>query len=164
MKRAAALWAACLLAVSGSVYSSPQEGEKLEQLTRAQWIYLERCGGCHGIQGRSAPKLVPSLRDQIGYFLCTPETRAYLIRLPSVATAPVPDDVLADLMNFVVFQLGAADKARGEEFTAAEVAKLRAQPLKDVSLAGYRAELVERLISDCGAPTSLREYSSVRSR
>jgi hypothetical protein len=47
------------------------------------------------------------LRDRIGYFMCTREGREYLIRLPNVAYAPIPDNQqLADMMNFVVFGLG----------------------------------------------------------
>jgi hypothetical protein len=107
---------------------------------------------------------VPSLRGQVGYFLCTPEARAYLIRLPSVATAPLSDRELADLMNFVVFDLGAPAGAPREydKFTESEVHALRQRPLKDVALTGYRAGLVEQLISRCGAPVSLRQYSALQ--
>jgi hypothetical protein len=138
----------------------------LTPFSQAQWTYLERCGGCHGIQGRSAPDLVPTLRGQVGYFLCMPEARAYLIRLPSVATAPISDRALADLMNFVVFDLGApAGIAAGsQKYTEAEVAAERARPLKDAPLASYRAQLVERMIVQCNAPATLRQYASVRSR
>jgi hypothetical protein len=133
-------------------------------LNDVQWTYLERCGGCHGIQGSSAPSEVPSLRGQVGYFLCTPETRAYLIRLPSVATAPLSDRELANLMNFVVFDLGgAAGGPRDyDKFTDSEVRDLRKRPLKDINLTRYRAGLVERLIDNCGAPASLRQYSALQ--
>jgi cytochrome c553 len=132
------------------------------QLTEVQSIYLERCGGCHGIQGRSAPQQVPSLRDQVQFFLCLPESRAYLVRLPSVASSPLSDDALADLMNFVVFDLGSGSRDRNVyvPYTAEEVGKLRKQPLNSVSLARYREALVTRLIDRCGAPRSLLEYSS----
>lgn len=133
-------------------------------LNDTQVTYLERCGGCHGIQGHSAPGEVPSLRGQVRYFLCLPEARAYLIQLPSVARSPLSDSEVAELMNFVVFELGGTAGAHTADtrFTAAEVQALRKRPLNEVSLASYRATLVDRLIERCGAPASLRDYSSVR--
>jgi len=141
-----------------------EDREPVTQLTEVAATYLERCGGCHGIQGRSAPGEVPSLRGQVGYFLCVPEGRAYLVRLPSVALAPLDDQRLAELVNFVVFELGGAqDGGEAQRYTAAEVGQLRQRPLNDISLAGFRAALVDRLIAQCGAPQSLREYASAMS-
>jgi hypothetical protein len=156
-----------MLALAGVATSSARAADdRLEPFTRSQWIYLERCGGCHGIQGHSAPKLVPSLQGQVGYFLCIPEGRDYLIRLPSVAAAPISNEALADLMNFVVFDLGGAAGLgeRERRYTDREVSALRERPLKGAALAGYRAQLVEQMIRRCGAPESLRQYSSARSR
>jgi hypothetical protein len=129
-------------------------------LTQVQATYLERCGGCHGIQGRSSPDLVPDLRDQVGHFLCLPEGRAYLVRLPSIATSPLTDQEVAELMNFVVFDLGRTKAIAGKypAYSAEEVRQLRAQPLNAVALASYRAEIVEQLISRCEAPATLRDY------
>ena len=140
------------------------DAEIAAPLPDVQVTYLERCGGCHGIQGRSAPTEVPRLQGQVGSFLCLPEGRAYLVRLPSVARSPLADDEVAALMNFVVFELGGAtaDRARFPPYTAAEVGELRKQPLNEVSLAGYRAAIVTRLIERCGAPATLRNYVSAR--
>jgi hypothetical protein len=133
-------------------------------LPEVQVTYLERCGGCHGIQGHSAASLVPRLQGQVGSFLCLPEGRSYLIRLPSVALSPLSDGELASLMNFVVFDLGGVpgDRARFPPYTAAEVGTLRKQPLNEVALVGYRAAVVTRLIQQCGAPSTLRDYVSAR--
>lgn len=154
-----------LLVVATSALVAADGADRITQLTAVQATYLERCAGCHGIQGHSAPAEVPSLRDQVGYFLCFPEARAYLVRLPSVANAPLEDDVLADLMNFVVFDIGGgrpANRAVNDRYSASEVRELRKRPLNDISLAGYREALVERLITECAAPSTLRQYSSVR--
>jgi hypothetical protein len=128
----------------------------------AQAAYLERCGGCHGIQGSSAPREVPTIRGRMRYFLCTAEARAYLVRLPAIANASLSDSALADLMNFVVFDLGGAQDVASEygTFTAREVGDLRARPLDTIALTTYRATLVEDLISRCNAPASLREYGT----
>ncbi len=107
-----------------------------------------------------------SLRGQVSYFLCFPEARAYLVRLPSLASSPLTDDELAELMNFVVFDLGGDSQQRGSarRYSADEVSELRSRPLNDISLARYRRQIVNRLIAECGAPASLRDYSSTSAR
>jgi hypothetical protein len=159
---APAVLAVLLISGSGASRADSFDGAPLSEV---QVTYLERCGGCHGIQGHSAPREVPRLKGQVGFFLCLPEARAYLVRLPSVASSPLTDSELAALMNFVVFDLGGepANRAVSPPYTAEEVGKLRKQPLNEVSLAGYRESVVTRLVEQCGAPSSLREYVSARS-
>jgi cytochrome c553 len=157
LRGAVALVLSCLVTAAGPATAA----DPSSVLTEIQSIYLERCGGCHGIQGHSAPREVPILRGRVGYFLCLPEARAYLVRLPSLASSPLSDDTLAELMNFVVFDLGhrPGDRNTYPLFTAQEVGELRKRPLNNVSLARYRGALVSELIGRCGAPESLREYS-----
>lgn len=143
----------------GAVQTEAPRG--VTHLSEVQSLYLQHCGGCHGIQGISAPRDVPNLRDQVGNFLCTPAGRAYLVRLPNVARMPVSDQALADVMNFVVFDLGGLRDMRAvvAQYTADEVAHLRKRPLTDTGLADYRARIVKDLVKRCGAPASLRDYS-----
>ena len=69
--------------------------------------------------------------------------------------------MLADMMNFIVFDLGGPRSvaAQAPAYTAAEVAQLRKRPLTDTGLAEYRNRIVKTLIERCGAPTSLNTYS-----
>ena len=121
--------------------------------------YLMGCVGCHGEAGVTMSQKVPDLKDQIGYFLHLPEGRAYLVRLPNVAFAPISDKELADMMNYMVFTLGGSSAPKdARPYSAAEVGKLRKQPLTEVPLFQYRSELVERLIADYQAPESMRLY------
>jgi hypothetical protein len=122
--------------------------------------FIEQCGGCHGVDGRSAPAPLPELRDRVGYFMCTPQARAYLIRLPNVAHSRITDNQqLADLMNFVVFSLGGDSAPKGTKpFTGAEVAHERQFALSSVSLTAERARHVETAIRRCSAPASLRHF------
>jgi mono/diheme cytochrome c family protein len=123
--------------------------------------YLLGCGGCHGIDGVSNPRLVPQLRGQVGYFLATRQGREYLARLPNVAFYAVSDRELAGVLNYMVFTIGAKGiPANAKPYTAAEVAALRKSPLTEVSLIDYRNTLVEDLIANHGAPESLRIYSN----
>jgi len=129
-------------------------------LSRTQTLYETRCGGCHGIEGISSPRAVPSLQGQVGYFLCVPAGRAYLVRVPGVALSLIREDGdLADVMNFVVFALGAGSTPAGTPpYTAAEIARLRQAPLDAATLPADRSALVEQAIRDCGAPAALRDY------
>jgi hypothetical protein len=130
-------------------------------LSKVQSDYMLACGGCHGETGRTNARLVPDLADQVGYFMRTPEARAYLVRLPNVSAAALDDEALAGVLNFMVWTLG-GDSAPSEspQFTASEVGVLRGRPLNDVSLRGTRRNLVETLIAEHEAPESLRDYSA----
>ncbi len=131
---------------------------KIGDPVQARSDYIENCGGCHGIHGDSAPAQLPSLQGRVGYFMCDPDARTYLIRLPNVAHSRIADNAeLADLLNYVVFDIGGGSApAASPPFTAAEVTRERPQALSDVSLVALRARLVERVIRKCKAPASLR--------
>jgi hypothetical protein len=128
--------------------------------------YIEQCGGCHGVDGRSAPAALPELRGRVGYFMCTAASRAYLIRLPNIAHSRIADNQqLADLMNFVIFDLGEASAPPGTKpFTGAEVAHERQFALSSASLKAERALHAESAIRKCGAPVSLRQMFVAQSR
>ncbi len=128
-------------------------------LTHAESNYLLACGGCHGLTGASNPDAVPQLKGLVGYYLRTPEGRAYLPRLPNIAFAALSDREVADVLNYIVFDLGGASaRADAKPYDAAEVAHWRAQPLTEVALSAYRRRLVATLIDRYGAPPELRAY------
>ena len=149
-----------LLASAASAATVLPELKGLPDLTVAQSDYVEHCSGCHGMQGNSAPAEIPVLRDRIGYFMCTPEGRDYLIRLPNVAYSAITDNQeLADMMNFVVFGLGGNSAPSGARpFTGAEVARLRKQAMATQSLIAARAQIVDRLVGHCSVPESMKFF------
>jgi len=156
------LIALALLSAAAGVWAR-QPGELPSAITDpelARTDYVENCGGCHGVQGRSAPAELPQLRDRVGYFLCTPASRAYLLRLPNVAHSRIRDNQqLADLMNFVAFGLGGASTpAKAAPFTADEVARERLLVLSSTSLSKERARHVESAIKHCNAPADMRRF------
>jgi cytochrome c553 len=131
--------------------------------TKPQSNYLLGCGGCHGENGVSNSKLVPDLKDQVGFYLIVPEGRDYLVRLPNVAFSTLSDQDLTDVLNFMVFQIGGVSvPAHTAPYTVAEVARLRKQPLNEVSLIDYRNRLVDLLIGQHQASRKLRIYGSDR--
>jgi hypothetical protein len=89
--------------------------------------YVLNCAGCHRMDA-SGSAVVPSLAG-IAPFLATPRGRAYLVRVPGVAQAPLSDERVAALLNWALAEFGGAEKFA--PYSAAEVAALRAAPLRD---------------------------------
>jgi hypothetical protein len=130
----------------------------------ARTNYMERCGGCHGLEGHSASKLVPQLKDRAGYFLCTQEGRNYVARLPNIVFSNLGNEDLAALLNFVMFEIGGGSApVNAVGFSAAEMGRSRQDPLTTVNLLTFRERVVSNLISGCGAPRSMTEYRPPRS-
>lgn len=155
----AVLTAAMALPAAASIAAAVAAGAE-RAAGPGQAGYVLACGGCHGVEGVSNPRLVPELRGQVGYFLATRRGRDYLVRLPNVAFCAVSDAELADILNYTVFTIGAHGiPANAKPYTASEVGALRKSPLDEVSLVDYRRTLVEDLIAHHGAPSSLRTYS-----
>lgn len=127
-------------------------------MDQAQTDYVEHCGGCHGIKGNAAPADLPNLQGRVGWFMCLPEGRDYLMRLPNIARSRITDNAqLADLMNFMVYGIGGKSTPPGTKpFSPDEVAEGRTRAFTSVSLIKTRAQIVEKVIQKCGAPASLR--------
>lgn len=133
--------------------------EGLATKEHATAAYLQGCGGCHGLRGRSVQLLVPQLHDQVGFLLCTPEGRDYAIRLPNVAFAHVSDAELADLMNYVMFDIGGASApANAKHYSAQEVGRLRRDPLTVTDLRARRRQIVDGILARCSNATGLLDY------
>lgn len=101
--------------------------------------YALHCQGCHLEDGRATTGLVPALDDTVAGLASRPTGRDYLVRLPNVASAPLSDEDLAALLNWVVGRFASAARPRGEAFSAGEVAALRSRPLIDVEGARRKA-------------------------
>lgn len=126
---------------------------------QARADYVEQCAGCHGVRGDTVPARLPELEGRVGWFMCTPEARAYLIRLPNVAHSRIADNAqLADMMNYVVFVLGEGSAPAGTApFTADEVARERKLALTNKNLTAERLRLANQIVQQCHAPASIRQ-------
>jgi hypothetical protein len=72
------------------------------------------------------------MKDFAGYFLHSREGREFLIRVPGVSTASLPDDEIAELINWLLTTYSTAQLPQDfTPFTEAEVARLRANPEGD---------------------------------
>jgi mono/diheme cytochrome c family protein len=98
--------------------------------------FVLHCSGCHGLDARGVPGTTPSLHA-LDRLLELPGGRAYLAAVPGVAQAPLDDASLATLLNWIVARYGTVSQPAG--YTAEEVARLRARPIRDPH--GARAKL-----------------------
>jgi hypothetical protein len=106
--------------------------------------YILQCQGCHLADGSGAEGAVPDLRGSLGRFLAVPGGREYLARVPGAAQAPLSDQRLAALLDWMIREFDAVAAAGGfEPYRAAEVARFRAQPYADV--APVRRALLRRV-------------------
>lgn len=89
--------------------------------------YILNCAGCHRMDGSgsSAVPALSAMRELAG----RPGARAYWIRVPGAAQAPLSDERLAALMSWLVERFAGA--APEPPYTAAEVERLRRTPLRD---------------------------------
>lgn len=94
---------------------------------QAEQDYLQHCSGCHMMDGRgSAQNLVPTMLGSVGHFVRTGGGRVFLIQVAGVAQAPISDQAVADLLNWLLPTFGKADMpAQFTPYTAAEVAVAR---------------------------------------
>ncbi len=154
--------ASAVLLMRGGVHAAPVPPDLDSVMTdpaQAKIDYIENCGGCHGVAGDTVPAHLPELAGRVGWFMCTPEARAYLLRLPNVAHSRITDNgELADLMNYVVFVLGKGTAPVGTApFTADEVARNRKLALTNTNLTSERLRLANQLVRQCHAPASIRD-------
>jgi hypothetical protein len=101
----------------------------------ARHDYVLHCAGCHMMDGRGSAT-VPSLTG-LAPLLAAEGGRAYLLRVPGVAQAPLSDLRLARLLDFVLASF--SELRSVPSFTEGEVARARRDPLRDP--VGARAAL-----------------------
>jgi len=117
----------CGAIATGAVPAYTDEGAAAARID-----YLLHCSGCHRPDGAGAPPEVPSLRGPIGLIVGMPEGREYVARVPEAAQAPLEDDELARVLNWMLREFSA--DTLPEDFRlleAAEVGAARARVLAD---------------------------------
>lgn len=114
---------------------------------RAWQNYALNCQGCHRPDGAGSEKTAPPLAGVVATFIRVDGGREYLVQVPGVATSPVPDAELAELMNWMLWRFdGERMSSDFQPYTAAEVGLLRKAPLRTEASA-----LREQLLSKAPA-------------
>ena len=68
----------------------------------ARQNYILNCQGCHLPDGSGSEGNVPKMNDFVGYFLHVPGGREFIVQVPGAAGAPISDQELADVMNWML--------------------------------------------------------------
>ncbi len=94
--------------------------------------YLLYCSGCHLVNGEGNHPNVPTLHDELGRMLSVPEMRDYLVQIPGAAQAPVNDEELTAVINWVLDQWNSDTLPDDyQQFSVEEVSAARKQILAD---------------------------------
>ena len=97
---------------------------------RAWQNWTLNCQGCH-VDGTGSASTTPSLAASVARFLRVPGGREYLGRVPGVATSPLSNADLAEVMNWMLWRFDKQHLPSAfEPFTAAEIGRLRGSPLR----------------------------------
>ena len=99
-----------------------------DQTARQDWML--HCQGCHGADGSLQRPGMPALRGRVATYLGKAEGRAWLVRVPGVASASLADARLAETLNWMLAAFDAEHMPDDfEAFTGEEVGALRTRPV-----------------------------------
>ena len=105
--------------------------------------YMLKCQGCHRPDGTGSAESAPPLRNMVARFLGVEGGRSFIARVPGVAMTDLDDRRLAQLLNWALYRFDPDHMSPAfQPFTAEEIARLRAQPLRL-----ERIEVRERLLA-----------------
>lgn len=111
---------------------------------RAWQHWTLNCQGCHRPDGTGSAGTAPSLAGSVARFLSVPGGREYLGRVPGVATSPLSNADLSEVMNWMLWRFDKEHMpANFQPFTAAEIGQLRSAPLR-LEASQLRAELLKK--------------------
>jgi mono/diheme cytochrome c family protein len=118
---------------------------------RGRVDYVLHCSGCHAFDGRGLEhKGIPALKDRIGYYLRSEEGRAFLMQVPGLLSAGMPDQRAADVTNYVIYRFAGASLPEGfAPYTAAEAKRYRES--RPANIPNARKALVAKLQAE-GVP------------
>jgi len=70
---------------------------------RARIDYLLHCSGCHGQDGVGNPeKGIPNFVGQVGHFVRLPEGREFVLQVPGLLSAGLPDERAAAVVTWML--------------------------------------------------------------
>jgi hypothetical protein len=129
---AALLTALTALAPTADTASAADTGPPGVLDARRAWQqWTLNCQGCHRADGSGSAGTAPGLAGTVARFLSVPGGREYLGRVPGVATSPLSNADLSEVMNWMLWRFDKAHvPANFQPFTAVEIGELRRRPLR----------------------------------
>ncbi len=111
---------------------------------RAWQNWTLNCQGCHRPDGSGSQGAPPSIAGSVAKFLRVRGGREYLGRVPGVATSPLSNGDLAEVLNWMLWRFDSAGiPANFQPYTADEVGLLRARPLR-IEASQMRRDLLRK--------------------
>lgn len=96
----------------------------------AKFNWMMNCQGCHQANGAGSKGGAPDMRGIVSKFLSVDGGREYLAQVPGVAYAPMGDDELAELVNWLLKEYDNNNLPSDfVPFTGEEIGILRKLPL-----------------------------------
>lgn len=123
----------------------------VENAQRAWQNWTLNCQGCHRPDGSGTEGTAPSLAGTVARFLLVPGGREYLARVPGVATSPLSNGDLAEVVNWMLWRFDREHlPAKFQPYTADEMGRLRTAPLR-MEASQMRAALLKKA-DESGTP------------
>ena len=124
----------------------------------ARSLFVLHCAGCHGLDGSGvADAQVPDIRN-LDVFLKVQGGREFILKVPGVMGSGLSDQDVADVMNWLFFNLVTLQPKNFALFSSAEVAESRINPLNDV--AATRNQLLIQIHTEEIRPIQKRSFST----
>ena len=137
-----------LLATSATANNVATSADQLPGVSypaRARIDYMLKCQGCHRPDGNGDDVSNPPMNGKVAKFLHVPGGRAFLGRVPGVATVDLDDARLAAVLNWTLYRFDRGNlPADFKPYSPSEIARLRKAPLR-TERAAMRAALVSRM-------------------
>jgi cytochrome c553 len=112
---------------------------------RAWQNWTLNCQGCHRPDGTGSAGTTPSVAGTVAKFLSAKQGREYLSRVPGVATSPLSDQELSEVLNWMLWRFDREDMPVDfVPFTAVEVGDFRKRPLR-LEASQMRSELLAKV-------------------
>ncbi|MFC3052085.1 c-type cytochrome [Kordiimonas pumila] len=126
-----------------AAFTVPAFSEGREAL-KAEFDWKMNCQGCHQADASGSEGGAPDMRGVVARFLSVEGGREYLVQVPGAAYAPVNDEELAALLNWLLVEYDKDDlPADFKPYSGKEVGSLRKAALMDEA-ATTRAALIEK--------------------
>ena len=110
----------------------------------ARQNYILNCQGCHLPDGNGFQGKVPRMTNFVGNFLHVEGGREFLVQVPGAANAPINDQELADVMNWLLDNFSREQiPADFKPYSSEEVRQLRKTPMVDINQ--RRANLLQKM-------------------
>jgi hypothetical protein len=141
----AALGATIEIAAAAAAAAAPAEAVPgVADAQRAWQHWTLNCQGCHRPDGTGSEGTAPSLAGAVARFLKVPGGREYLGRVPGVATSPLLNADLAEVMNWMLWRFDRRHiPADFRPFTADDIGQLRTKPLR-IEASQLRRDLLKQ--------------------